>query len=56
MKTAAQMTVSEFAAYLKQRREALFNSALRKDINSKWRKNEWGSPATKRTMQRRRTT
>ena len=55
MKSATEMSVQEFADYLTQKREALLNSALRKDTGAKWRKNEWGSPTTKRTMQRRRT-
>jgi len=55
MKTATEMTVQEFENYLKRKREELYASPLRKDVGAKWRKNDWGSPITKRTMQRRRT-
>lgn len=55
MRLATEMSVEEFAAYLKQKREALFNSALRKDTGAAWRKNNWASPVTRRTMQRRKT-
>ena len=54
MKTAAEMTVQEFENYLKRKRKIVC-LPLRKDVGAKWRKNDWGSPITKRTMQRRRT-
>ena len=55
MKTAAEMTVQEFENYLKRKREELYNSTLRKDVGAKWRKNDWGNPTAKLSMQRRRT-
>lgn len=55
MKPASEMSVQEFADYLKQKREELFNSALRKDTGAKWRKNEWGKSSVQLLMQRRRT-
>jgi len=55
MKTAVEMSVQEFADHLKQKREELFLSPLRKDVGAKWRKNDWGNPTAKLTMQRRKT-
>ena len=51
MKTVSEMSVEEFAELLERKREALFNSALRKDTGARWRKNDtWGG--VKRSMQR----
>lgn len=54
MKPATEMSVQEFADHLKQKREELFSSVLRKDTGAKWRTNDWARPTPKRTMQRRR--
>lgn len=56
MRLAIEMSVQEFADHLKRKREQLYASPLRNDVNSKWRKKTWGNPTAKRTMQRRRTT
>lgn len=42
MKLASEMTVDEFAAYLKARRAALFDASDRHDVN-KWRNPKWRS-------------
>ena len=42
MKLASDMSVDEFAAYLKARRAALFDASNRNDTN-KWRNPKWRS-------------
>ena len=42
MKLASDMSVEEFAAYLKKQREALFDASNRNDTN-KWRNPKWRS-------------
>jgi hypothetical protein len=43
MKLASDMSVDEFAAYLKARRAALFDANDRHDVNSRWRNPKWRS-------------
>lgn len=43
MKKAIDMTVDEFEAHLKWKRQALFDSVIRFDVNERWRRNSWRS-------------
>jgi hypothetical protein len=59
MKLASDMSVEEFAAYLKKQREALFDASNRNDTN-KWRNPKWRSAVisahtARQSMQRRRS-
>jgi hypothetical protein len=60
MKLASEMSVDEFAAYLKARRAALFDANDRHDVNSRWRNPKWRSAVisahtARQSMQRRRS-
>ena len=60
MKLASDMSVKEFAAYLKKQREALFDANDRHDVNSRWRNPKWRSAVisahtARQSMQRRRS-
>lgn len=53
MKTAAEMTVSEFEKHLKAMRDDVFILPVHHDVNGRWRQPKWRSAVIGRATARR---